>query len=65
MPIARLGEPNMASTNHIPDAALRDLHHVHTEDTRIECAWNYVAVGTGHPDGIAIWRRFAAALERY
>lgn len=55
----------MASTNHIPDAALRDLHHVHTEDTRIECAWNYVAVGTGHPDGIAIWRRFAAALERY
>ena len=28
-----------------------------------ERAWNYVAVGTGHPDGIAFWTRFADALR--
>jgi sugar phosphate isomerase/epimerase len=28
-----------------------------------ERAWNYVAVGTGHPDGIAFWARFADALR--
>jgi sugar phosphate isomerase/epimerase len=27
-----------------------------------ERAWNYVAVGTGHPDGVAFWTRFVAAL---
>jgi sugar phosphate isomerase/epimerase len=27
-----------------------------------ERAWNYVAVGTGHPDGIACWNRFVDAL---
>ena len=26
-------------------------------------AWNYVAVGTGHPDGVAFWSRFATALR--
>jgi len=25
-------------------------------------AWNYVAVGTGHPDGIAFWTRFVDAV---
>jgi len=25
-------------------------------------AWNYVAVGTGHPDGVAFWARFVDAL---
>jgi len=29
-----------------------------------ERAWNYVAVGTGHPDGIAFWTRFAEALQK-
>ena len=28
-----------------------------------ERAWNYVAVGTGHPDGVAFWTRFAEALQ--
>ncbi len=27
-----------------------------------ERAWNYVAVGTGHPDGVAFWARFVEAL---
>lgn len=29
-----------------------------------ERAWNYVAVGTGHPDGTAFWTRFADALQK-
>jgi sugar phosphate isomerase/epimerase len=28
-----------------------------------ERAWNYVAVGTGHPEGVAFWARFADALK--
>lgn len=28
-----------------------------------ERAWNFVAVGTGHPDGVAFWARFADALR--
>ena len=28
-----------------------------------ERAWNYVAVGTGHPDGIAFWTSFAETLR--
>ena len=28
-----------------------------------ERAWNYVAVGTGHPDGTAFWARFVLALH--
>jgi sugar phosphate isomerase/epimerase len=28
-----------------------------------ERAWNYVAVGTGHPDGDAFWTRFIQALR--
>jgi len=28
-----------------------------------ERAWNYVAVGTGHPDGDAFWSRFVDALR--
>ena len=28
-----------------------------------ERAWNYVAVGTGHPDGAAFWSRFVDALR--
>jgi len=28
-----------------------------------ERAWNYVAVGAGHPDGIAFWTRFVDALR--
>jgi len=28
-----------------------------------ERAWNYVAVGTGHPDGVDFWARFARALR--
>jgi sugar phosphate isomerase/epimerase len=28
-----------------------------------ERAWNYVAVGTGHPDGVAFWARFVDALR--
>lgn len=28
-----------------------------------ERAWNYVAVGTGHPDGVGFWTRFADALQ--
>lgn len=28
-----------------------------------ERAWNYVAVGTGHPDGAAFWARFIQALR--
>lgn len=28
-----------------------------------ERAWNYVAVGTGHPDGVAFWTRFVDALR--
>lgn len=32
-------------------------------DRTDERAWNYVAVGTGHPDGTAFWARFADALQ--
>jgi sugar phosphate isomerase/epimerase len=32
-------------------------------DRTDERAWNYVAVGTGHPDGVAFWARFIAALQ--
>jgi sugar phosphate isomerase/epimerase len=32
-------------------------------DRTAERAWNYVAVGTGHPDGIAFWARFVEALR--
>ena len=28
-----------------------------------ERAWNYVAVGSGHPDGDAFWARFVVALH--
>jgi sugar phosphate isomerase/epimerase len=28
-----------------------------------ERAWNYVAVGTGHPDGVAFWTRFADGVR--
>ena len=28
-----------------------------------ERAWNYVAVGSGHPDGVAFWARFVTALH--
>jgi sugar phosphate isomerase/epimerase len=28
-----------------------------------ERAWNYVAVGAGHPDGVAFWTRLIAALR--
>lgn len=28
-----------------------------------ERAWNYVAVGTGHPEGVDFWSRFVAALQ--
>lgn len=28
-----------------------------------ERAWNYVAVGTGHPDGVAFWTRFVDAIR--
>jgi sugar phosphate isomerase/epimerase len=28
-----------------------------------ERAWNYVAVGTGHPDGVGFWSRFPGALR--
>jgi sugar phosphate isomerase/epimerase len=28
-----------------------------------ERAWNYVAVGTGHPDGIAFWKSFTETLR--
>jgi sugar phosphate isomerase/epimerase len=28
-----------------------------------ERAWNYVAVGTGHPDGVDFWARFVKALR--
>ena len=28
-----------------------------------ERAWNYVAVGTGHPDGVGFWARFVDALR--
>lgn len=28
-----------------------------------ERAWNYVAVGTGHPDGVAFWTRFVDTLR--
>ena len=28
-----------------------------------ERAWNFVAVGAGHPDGVAFWERFIEALR--
>ena len=28
-----------------------------------ERAWNYVAVGTGHPDGVSFWARFIDAIR--
>lgn len=34
-----------------------------TPNERVEeRAWNYVAVGAGHPDGVAFWTRFVEAL---
>lgn len=37
------------------------LETVPNEQTT-ERAWNFVAVGTGHPDGVDFWARFVAAL---
>ena len=44
-------------------AAVRSRLETVPNDRIDERAWNYVAVGTGHPDGPAFWRRFADALR--
>ena len=45
-----------------PAAVTSRLETIPNERTG-ERAWNYVAVGTGHPDGVAFWARFADALR--
>jgi sugar phosphate isomerase/epimerase len=41
----------------LPDGAVRP------NERPDERAWNYVAVGAGHPGGVAFWARFAEALR--
>jgi sugar phosphate isomerase/epimerase len=43
-------------------AAVTSRFEVIPNERPRERAWNYVAVGTGHPDGVAFWSRFVDAL---
>lgn len=43
-------------------SAVRSRLETLPNDLTEERAWNYVAVGRGHPDGVAFWSRFVAAL---
>jgi sugar phosphate isomerase/epimerase len=69
-PIAAIGALDGAIHHvHAKDTRIEDraavasrLETIPNERTG-ERAWNYVAVGTGHPDGVAFWRRFAQALR--
>ncbi|GAB90845.1 sugar phosphate isomerase/epimerase family protein [Gordonia rhizosphera] len=53
---------------HAKDTRIEDraavASHLETTPNELvsERAWNYVAVGTGHPGGVDFWARFATAL---
>jgi sugar phosphate isomerase/epimerase len=69
-PIAAIGALDGAIHHvHAKDTRIEDraavasrLETIPNERTA-ERAWNYVAVGTGHPDGDAFWTRFIEALR--
>lgn len=44
-------------------AAVASLLETIPHERTDERAWNYVAVGTGHPEGDAFWSRFVHALR--
>ena len=44
-------------------AAVRSRLETTPNERVTERAWNYVAVGTGHPDGVVFWCQFAEALR--
>ncbi|GAA0535353.1 hypothetical protein GCM10011581_25310 [Saccharopolyspora subtropica] len=44
-------------------AAVRSRLETLPNEQVADRAWNFVAVGTGHPDGVAFWSRFATALQ--
>jgi sugar phosphate isomerase/epimerase len=46
-----------------PHAAVASRLETIPNERTDERAWNYVAVGTGHPDGDAFWARFVDALH--
>jgi sugar phosphate isomerase/epimerase len=46
-----------------PRAAVTSRLETIPNERTDERAWNYVAVGTGHPDGDAFWSRFVDALQ--
>ena len=69
-PIAAIGALDGAIQHiHAKDTRIEDRAAVASRLETIpneqpdERAWNYVAVGTGRPDGIAFWTRFADALR--
>jgi sugar phosphate isomerase/epimerase len=45
-------------------AAVRSRLETIPNPRTTERAWNYVAVGTGHPDGVDFWVRFIDALRK-
>jgi sugar phosphate isomerase/epimerase len=46
-----------------PRAALTSRLETIPNEQTADRAWNYVAVGTGHPDGVDFWARFVDALH--
>lgn len=68
-PIAAIGALNGAIHHvHAKDTRIEDraavssrLETIPNERTG-DRAWNYVAVGTGHPEGVEFWARFVVAL---
>jgi sugar phosphate isomerase/epimerase len=69
-PIAAIGALDGAIHHvHAKDTRIEDRADVRSRLETIpnertgERAWNYVAVGTGHPGGVAFWTRFVEALR--
>jgi sugar phosphate isomerase/epimerase len=69
-PLAAVGALSGAISHvHAKDTRIEDRAAVHsrletTPNERVdERAWNYVAVGAGHPDGVDFWPQLIDALE--
>jgi sugar phosphate isomerase/epimerase len=69
--IAALGDERGVAIHHVhakdtrieSRAAVASRLETIPNERTAERAWNYVAVGSGHPDGVAFWARFVTALH--
>ena len=61
------GSPSTTSTPRTPALSRAPPSHPGSRPSptsaRTSERWNYVAVGSGHPDGVAFWTRFVTALH--